>query len=105
MDTVLEKLSEIEAAASMIMESADNQIRFYSEQLEENIKKYDRQVDKTNQEKLEELKTRLSEEARKKMEKMEADTRAHLSHMEQAFAEKQDQLADAIFDQLIGKTV
>ena len=46
MDTVINKLSEIEVAASRILEGAANQKKVLDQQQEEQIAEYDQQIDK-----------------------------------------------------------
>ena len=88
MESVIDKLSEIETAASRIMESA----------VEET---YDNDTDAQAARTLEAAKRTLQEQADRELEHLKTSTERSLKHMDAYYKEHKDALCDKIYHKII----
>ena len=103
MDEVLRKLSEIETAASRIMEGADLQKKALDQQQEARIAEFDLQVEAEADRELERLRGELSGSVEKDLEAMKKNAEASLAGLEQEYQENHQQLASQIYEKMIRK--
>ena len=68
MEPIIDKLSEIETAASRIMESAVNETKNQDKEAEKRTAEFDAQVEAITKKKLEELRLNLQQESEKELE-------------------------------------
>ena len=86
MEPIIDKLSEIETAASRIMESAVNETRIQDQKAEERTARFDAQVEAATQKKLENLKLSMEHS---------------LTSMEHYFQEHHEQITDELYQKII----
>ena len=91
MESVIDKLSEIETAASRIMESA----------AEERTSTYDNDTDAQAARTLEAAKRTLQEQADRELEHLKTSTERSLKHMDAYYKEHKDALCDKIYHKII----
>ena len=97
MESVIDKLSEIETAASRIMESAVEETRRQDNAAEERTSTYDNDTDAQAARTLEAAKRTLQEQA----EHLKTSTERSLKHMDAYYKEHKDALCDKIYHKII----
>ena len=101
MEPVIDKLSEIETAASRIMESAVEETRRQDNAAEERTSTYDNDTDAQAARALEAAKRTLQEQADRELEHLKASTERSLKHMDAYYKEHKDALCDKIYHKII----
>lgn len=101
MESVIDKLSEIETAASRIMESAVEETRRQDNAAEERTSTYDNDTDAQAARALEAAKRTLQEQADRELEHLKASTERSLKHMDVYYKEHKDALCDKIYHKII----
>ena len=96
MESVIDKLSEIETAASRIMESAVEETRRQDNAAEERTSTYDHDTDAQAARTLEAAKRTLQEQAH-----LKTSTERSLKHMDAYYKEHKDALCDKIYHKII----
>ena len=97
MESVIDKLSEIETAASRIMESAVEETRRQDNAAEERTSTYDNDTDAQAARTLEAAKRTLQEQADQELEHLKTSTERSLKHMDAYYKEHKDALCDKIY--------
>ena len=97
MESVIDKLSEIETAASRIMESAVEETRRQDNAAEERTSTYDNDTDAQAARTLEAAKRTLQEQADQELEHLKTSTERSLRHMDAYYKEHKDALCDKIY--------
>ena len=103
MDTVINKLSEIETAASRILDGAANQKKLLEQQQEERIKEYDRQIDQETAAEIEKLRQALSASRDSELKKLKEDSARTLDELDAYYMEKHEALADQLYEKIVRK--
>ena len=101
MESVIDKLSEIETAASRIMESAVEETRRQDNAAEERTSTYDNDTDAQAARTLEAAKRTLQEQADRELEHLKTSTERSLQHMDAYYKEHKDALCDKIYHKII----
>ena len=101
MESVIDKLSEIETAASRIMESAVEETRRQDNAAEERTSTYDNDTDAQAARTLEAAKRTLQEQADRELEHLKTSTERSLKHMDAYYKEPKDALCDKIYHKII----
>ncbi|MDO4443940.1 MAG: ATPase [Bacillota bacterium] len=101
MEPIIDKLSEIETAASRIMESAVNETKNQDKEAEKRTAEFDAQVEAITQKKLEELRLNLQQESEKELEYMKTGMEHTMSAMEQYYQDNHQKITDKIFHKII----
>ena len=101
MESVIDKLSEIETAASRIMESAVEETRRQDNAAEERTSTYDNDTDAQAARALEAAKRTLQEQADRELEHLKTSTDRSLKHMDAYYQEHKDALCDKIYHKII----
>lgn len=101
MEPIIDKLSEIEAAASRIMESAVNETKNQDKEAEKRTAEFDAQVEAITKKKLEELRLNLQQESEKELEHMKTGMEHTMSAMEQYYQDNHQKITDKIFHKII----
>lgn len=102
MEAIINKLSEIEATASKIMETAINETQLQDKQLQEKIAEFDRQLEEETNEKLIQLRKQLQEQSEKELNDLKASTEKKLAFMDQYLNENFDEITNEIYHKIIG---
>lgn len=101
MEPIIDKLSEIETAASRIMESAVNETRIQDQKAEERTARFDAQVEAATQKKLENLRENLQKKSEKELEDLKLSMEHSLTSMERYFQEHHEQITDELYQKII----
>ena len=101
MEPIIDKLSEIETAASRIMESAVNETRIQDQKGEERTARFDAQVEAATQKKLENLRADLQKKSEKELENLKLSMEHSLTSMEHYFQEHHEQITDELYQKII----
>lgn len=101
MESVIDKLSEIETAASHIMESAVEETRRQDNAAEERTSTYDNDTDAQAARALEAAKRTLQEQADRELEHLKTSTERSLKQMDAYYKEHKDALCDKIYHKII----
>lgn len=103
MDQIIEKLSEIEIAASRILDSAANQKKVLDEQQEQRIADYDKEIEKSTADKVSALQAELSSRLEKELEKLKSDKEQLSTSLETYYDENHDKISTEIYEKIIRK--
>lgn len=101
MEPIINKLSEIETAASRIMESAVNETKRQDREAEERTVQFDAQVEADTQKQLEELRLNLQQQSEKELEHLKNSMEHTRSAMETYYQDNHQKIADKIFHKII----
>lgn len=101
MEPVIDKLSEIETAASRIMESAIEETRRQDKEAEARISTYDTDAEAQASKMLETAKQNLQKKADQELEHLKHSTQQALEQMEIYYKEQKDALCDEIYHKII----
>lgn len=100
MDIVIKKISEIEAAASSVMDDANIRKKAFTQEMEEKTAAFDRELDARTEEKIAALRLKMEVEMNSKLEKQKADAEALWLRMEQNYEDHHKEYAAKLFRQL-----
>lgn len=101
METVINKLAEIEIGATRILENANAEKITLAKKLDEQILAFDRETDAATAKKLESIKENYRMEMEKNLEDLKTRTDQALSNMENTFRTRHDAMSDAIVKQIL----
>lgn len=100
MDTVIEKISEIESAATAIMEDASEQKKAFAKEMEERTAAFDAQLEAETSKRIEELRARMEIEMKERLEKQRSDSQKVLRAMEKRYQEHHTQYVEELFKKM-----
>jgi len=101
MDTVIKKISEIEAAAVSVMDDANARKKAFAREMEDKTNAFDRQLDTETETAISELRSRMEVEMNSKLSKQKSDAEALLVRMEQNYKDHHQEYAKQLFRSLI----
>lgn len=101
MDTVIKKISDIEEAASSIMEAANNRKKAFAQELAQRTEDFDRQLDQLTEQQLAALRTRMEKDMHARLAGQQADAEQQLRQMETNYNEHHTEYAKELFQSLI----
>ena len=101
MDTVLGKISEIESAATSIMEDANVRKKEYAKEIEERTAAFDARLEEDTNRKLEELRTRMEIDMKKQLEQQKNDAETILKNMEDNYNKNHEIFAKNLFQKMV----
>ncbi|MEE1196523.1 MAG: hypothetical protein UHS54_06570 [Lachnospiraceae bacterium] len=101
METVINKLAEIEIGATKILENANAEKITLAKELDEQILAFDRETDTRTAEKLQSIKENYRMEMEKNLADLKTQTDQTLSNMENTFRTQHDAMSDAIVKQIL----
>lgn len=102
MELIIEQLSEIERAAECIMEAAQEQKKTIAKEMELKTKQYDQRVDKKTEQRLAKLSDEYKHQIEKELQELRKRTELVSTKMEEIHLKQQDQIAEALFRQIVG---
>ena len=101
MESVINKLAEIETAATKIMQAAENQKKLQDEQQEERIAKFDADLEAETAKRIEEITTKLHSTTDQKKQR---DSAAELlSSLDAYYEQNHGTLSTQIYENIIRK--
>ena len=98
MDTVIEKISEIESAAASIMEDANDRKKAFAKEMEEQAAAFDAQLEAETNKKIEELQDAMEINMNNRLEKQRSDAQRILEAMEQHYETHHTQYVEDLFN-------
>ncbi|CUX72267.1 hypothetical protein BN3590_04628 [Clostridium sp. C105KSO15] len=101
MDTVIEKISEIESAAASIMNDANERKKAFAKEMEEQTVAFDAQLEAETNKKIEELRASMEISMNNRLEKQRNDSQKVLEAMEQRFEDHHTQYVGELFNTMI----
>lgn len=101
MDTVIEKISEIESAAASIMNDANEHKKAFAKEMEERTAAFDSQLEAETNKKIEELRASMEISMNNRLEKQRNDARHVLKSMEQHYEDHHTQYVEELFNTMI----
>lgn len=103
MDQIIDKLSEIEIAATRILDAAANQKKQLDRQQEERITAYDRDLEASTAKEVEKLRTQLAAQLDRELEQLKSGTETTLAELDHYYDENHDTLSTEIYEKIIRK--
>lgn len=97
MNTVIKKISEIEDAASSVMESANTSKKAFAQKMEERIREFDQDLEARTNQGIEELRMRLKLETDRKLEQQKSEAEKSLREMEENYKQNYDWYVEKLF--------
>ena len=101
MDTVIEKISEIESAATAIMEDANERKMVFAREMEERTAAFDTQLEDETNKRIEELRARMEIEMNERLERQRNDSQNVLRAMDQRYQEHHTEYVEELFKKMI----
>lgn len=101
MDTVIEKISEIESAATAIMENANEEKKAFAKEMEERTAAFDAQLEAETNKRIEELRARMEIEMNDRLEKQRNDSEKVLRALDKRYQEHHAQYVEELFKKMI----
>lgn len=101
MDTVIEKISEIESAAASIMNDANERKKAFAKEMEERTAAFDSQLEGETNKKIESLQADMEINMNDRLEKQRKDSQRILEAMEQRYEEHHTQYVEELFNTMI----
>lgn len=103
MVTVINRLSEIEAAAVNVENQSAGEKRRIAKEYEQKTLDFDRELDARTEEKLQDLNEKLKSEAEEELLKMRRETEQALESMKKEYTQNHEKLVDELFHYIIGE--
>ncbi len=103
MVTVLNRLSEIEAAAVNVEKQSADEKRRIAKEYEQKTLDFDRELEARTEEKLKEINEKLKAEAEEELLKMCRETEQALEAMKKEYTQNHEKLVDELFHYIIGE--
>ena len=101
MDTVINKLWEIEEAAGAITDEANVRKKAFAKEMEERTAAFDAQLEAETNKRIEELRARMEIEMNERLEKQRNDSQNVLRAMEQRYQEHHTEYVEELFKKMI----
>ncbi|MEY8355293.1 ATPase [Lachnospiraceae bacterium 54-53] len=101
MDTVIEKISEIESAATSIMDNANERKKAFAKEMEERTAAFDAQLEAETNKKIEELRAGMEINMNNRLEKQRSDSIKILKAMEKRYEDHHTQYVEDLFNTMI----
>ena len=79
MDTVINRLSDIEKAAVSVMDGASERKKQMAREMEENTAAFDAQLEKENQDRISQIRSKMEEELQQELRQQSEDAKAAVS--------------------------
>lgn len=101
MEDIINKLAEIEAAASHIMEDVAEQKKQLALEYDREVQDFDQAIDEETQEKNAGIRERLEAQMKEKLARQEAETARALAEMEKHYEACHTALAEKIYNRIL----
>lgn len=97
MDTVIEKISEIESAATSIMNEANERKKAFAKEMEERTAEFDAQLEAETNKRIESLRASMEITMNNRLEKQRNDSKRVLDAMERRYKKNHSQYVEELF--------
>ncbi|MDD3218249.1 MAG: hypothetical protein PHC41_10390 [Lachnospiraceae bacterium] len=101
METVINKLSEIETAAQKIMDQANEQKQAMSKAMDEKTHEFDASVEADTAKELDKIRTQLNSRMSEEIARLQEQTKQTLANMDKEFSQKHDEISTGIYEKII----
>lgn len=101
MDTVIEKISEIESAAASIMNDANERKKAFAKEMEERTAAFDAKLEEETSKRIKDLQADMEISMNYRLEKQRRDSQRILEAMEQRYEEHHTQYVEELFNTMI----
>ena len=89
MDTVINRLSDIEKAAVSVMDGAGERKKQMAREMEEKTAAFDAQLEKENQDRISQIRSKMEEELQQELRQQKEDAKAVMARLEEAYEARQ----------------
>ena len=96
MDTVINRLSDIEKAAVSVMDGASERKKQMAREMEEKTAAFDAQLEKENQ-----IRSKMEEELQQELRQQSEDAKATMKRLEATYENRHEEYAQALFKNMI----
>ncbi|HCD45512.1 MAG TPA: ATPase [Lachnoclostridium sp.] len=101
MDTVIERISEIESAAASIMNDANERKKAFAKDMEEQTAAFDLQLEAETSKKIKELQAGMEISMNNRLKKQRSDSEKVLEAVEQRYEDHHTQYVEELFNTMI----
>ena len=101
MNNIISKISEIESAASSIMDNANLQKQALSKDMEQRTKAFDEQLEAETNEKIQAMRSEMELEMQKQLDLQKQDTDRTIALLDQLYKKNHMQYVDQLFQDMI----
>lgn len=105
MEQILNKLSEIEAAARHITEDAEKTRQALSEEAENRCRDFDKRLEEQTAEKIRQIRIELEKEKDARLTTLRSDTEKTFSALDSYYEKNHESLSDRIFSKILNGNV
>lgn len=100
MDTVIEKISEIESSATAIMEEANKRKAAFAKEMEERTAIFDQQLEEETKKRIDELRAKKEVEMKQRLNEQRSISRKVLEAMEKRYRDHHTQYVEELFEKM-----
>ena len=101
MNNIISKISEIESAASSIMDNANLQKQTLSKDMEQRIKSFDDQLEAETNKKIQAMRSEMELEMQKQLDLQKQNTDRTIALLDQLYKKNHMQYVDQLFQDMI----
>lgn len=101
MDTVINRLSEIEEAAGSIVEEANVRKKAYAKEMEEKTAAFDRNLEKETVRRITEIQEKMEADMNELLARQRAEAETLLKALEDNYNRRHEEYAEALFQKMI----
>ena len=101
MDTVIEKISEIESAATSIMDDANMRKKAFAAEMEERTAAFDAELEAETNKRIEALRASMEIDMKNRLEKQRSDSNRVLKAMEKRYEYHHTQYVEELFHHML----
>ena len=101
MDTVINRLSDIEKAAVSVMDGASERKKQMAREMEEKTAAFDAQLEKENQDRISQIRSKMEEELQQELRQQSEDAKATMKRLEATYENRHEEYAQALFEHMI----
>ena len=101
MDTVINRLSDIEKAAVSVMDGAGERKKQMAREMEEKTAAFDVRLEKETQDRISQIRGKMEEELQQELRQQKEDAKAMMARLEEAYEARHEEDAQALFKSMI----
>ena len=101
MDTVINRLSDIEKAAVSVMDGAGERKKQMAREMEEKTAAFDARLEKENQDRISQIRGKMEEELQQELRQQKEDAKAVMARREVAYEARHEEYAQAFVKSMI----
>ena len=101
MEQIISRLSEIETAATAIMEDADRQKKVLSQEMENRCKEFDIALERETDEQIAKIRQNLEKEKDARLASLREDTDAAFRSLDSYYEKNHERLSRQLFKQIV----